>query len=402
MAGLELEVGGPAVGGEMVGRDDGGRVVFVAGALPGERVAVTVVDERRTFARAVVDQVLVASPDRVEPPCSHHARGCGGCDWQHAALPAQHRLRRELVVEVLRRDGGIDDPSVADGPAIPADGVRTTVRGTVVDGRFAYRRRRSNDPVAVDGCLVAHPLVEEVLAEGRFGEATEVVVRVGARTGDRQVVVTPTAEGVVVPPDAVVVGADELRAGRRSWIHEEAAGRRWRVSAGSFFQASPEGAEALVAVIGEDLRRLAPDVRTLVDLCSGVGLFAGTVGEGRSVTAVERSASAVADARVNLAGLDVRPIRSAMERWRPSRAEVVVADPARSGLRREGVAAIDRTGAEVCVLVSCDLGALGRDARLLRAAGFDHAGSTVVDLFAHTGQVEVVSAFARPRPAGPR
>ncbi len=133
-----------------------------------------------------------------------------------------------------------------------------------------------------------------------------------------------------------------------------------------------------------------------MDLCCGVGLFAGTVGAGRRVTGVERSAAAVADARHNLADVDARLIKVALGRWRPSPADIVVADPARSGLGADGVRAVTGTSAGLCVLVSCDPGALGRDARLLADAGYRHAGSVVLDLFGHTGQMEVVSAFVRP------
>lgn len=400
MTELELRTTAMAVGGEAVAREPSGRVVFVSGAAPGETVLVHLTDERRTFARGSVLQVVSGSPDRVHPPCPLVAEGCGGCDWQHLSLGAQERLRRELVADVLHRDGGVEDPSVTSGTPVPAERVRTTVRGTVgADGRFAFRRRRSHDPVEVASCLVAHPLVDEILAEGRFDGADEVTVRVGARTGERLVVAGPNARGVVVPGDVTVVGSDQLRRGHRAWIHETAADRTWRVSAGSFFQASPEGAEALVTEVAAMVERWAPDAERLVDLCSGVGLFAGTVGAGRSVVGVERSASAVADARHNLADLpDVRLVKVALARWRPSAADVVVADPARSGLGAEAVASVAATGAGLCVLVSCDPASLGRDARLLGQAGYRHAGSVVLDLFGHTGQVEVVSGFVRDHP----
>lgn len=401
MTELELRTTAMAVGGEAVAREPSGRVVFVSGAAPGETVLVHLTDERRTFARGSVLQVISPSADRVEPPCAHVAEGCGGCDWQHLALSAQQRLRVELVTDVLARDGGVEAPQVAAGTPVPSERVRTTVRGTAgADGRFAFRRRRSHEPVEVASCLVAHPLVDEILADGRFEEAADITVRVGARTGERLVVVGPTAAGVVVPADVTVVGVDELAKGHRAWIHEEVAGRTWRVSAGSFFQASPEGAEALVAEVGALVERWAPDATRMVDLCTGVGLFAGTVGAGRSVIGVERSASAVADARHNLADLDVRLIKVALAKWRPSAADVVVADPARSGLGDAAVAAVAATGASLCVLVSCDPASLGRDARLLAAAGYRHVGSTVLDLFGHTGQVEVVSGFLRDHPTG--
>lgn len=392
----ELRTTAIAVGGEAVAREASGRVVFVAGALPDETVLVELTDERKSFARGHVLEVVSRSPDRVLPPCPHVADGCGGCDWQHVAVDAQRRLRREQVADVLARQGGIVDPVVGPGEALAAERLRTTVRGTVgPDGRFAFRRRRSHDPVVVDSCLVAHPAVEAVIQESWFDEAAEVTIRVGARTGERLVLVGPTAVGSRVPAGVTLVGVDELAAGRRAWFHEEVAGRTWRVSAGSFFQASPEGAEALVREVTAYVDRLAADAERLVDLCCGVGLFAGTVGAGRQVVGVERSASAVADARHNLTEVQARLVKVPLGRWRPSRAEVVVADPARSGLGKEGVAAVVGTGAAACVLVSCDPASLGRDARLLAAAGYVHEGSTVLDLFGHTGQIEVVSGFRR-------
>lgn len=393
---VDLTVEGYAVGGEGVARDPGGRVVFVRGAAAGEQVRVALDDERASFARGHVVEVLVASPDRVEPPCPHVADGCGGCDWQHLAVDAQHEARLGLVREVLVRQAQVVDPVVTSGPSVPVERVRTTVRGIVDDtGRFAFRRRRSHDPVAIDTCLVAHPLVDEIIQEGRFPGAREVTIRAGARTGERLVLVTPNAVGVRVPDDVTVVGANELKRGRRAWFHEEAAGRRWRISAGSFFQASPEGAEALVAAVGAAVDEWAPGAERLADLYCGVGLFAGTLGSGRRVTGVERSASSVADARHNLADLDARLVKVALSRWRPGPAEVVVADPARSGLGSEGVAAVVGTGAGLCVLVSCDPGSLGRDAGLLAGAGYRLVSSAVVDLFGHTGQVEAVSTFVR-------
>lgn len=398
---LELRTTAMAVGGEAVAREASGRVVFVSGAGPGETVRVELTDERRTFARGSVLDVVAPSPDRVVPPCPHVAAGCGGCDWQHLAVDAQRRLRRDLVVEVLGRAGGITAPRVDAGIALPAERLRTTVRGTAgIGGRFAFRRRRSREPVEVDSCLIAHPLVEELVAEGRFGTAHDVTIRVGSRTGERLVVVGPSARDVQVPPGVTVVGTDELAKGHRAWFHEEVAGRTWRVSAGSFFQASPEGAEALVAEVNAMIADAGPREGRLVDLCSGVGLFAGTVGDRWRVTGVERSASAVADARHNLADTDARLVKVALGRWRPGPADVVVADPARSGLGAEGVRAVAGTGAARCILVSCDPGALGRDVGLLREAGYHHDRSVVLDLFGHTGQVEVVSGFTLGDPAG--
>lgn len=393
---LDLHLTGIAVGGEAVGRGDDGRVVFVRGGAPGDHARVALTEERKRFARGEVVEVLEPSPVRVTPPCVHLAEGCGGCDWQHIDPPAQRTLRLDQVTETLSRFGGVVDGDAALGPAVPATGVRTTVRGVATsDGRFGFHRHHSSDLVPVDTCLVTHPLVSSLLAEGRFPPGAALTIRVGARTGDRLVVVDGNPDEVHVPDDVTVVSTAALKAGHRAWIHEECAGRRWRISAESFFQASPEGAEALVNEVGALVATHAPDAQRLVDLCAGVGLFAGTVGAEHHTVAVERSPGAVADARVNLADTGARILKVALGSWRPSRADVVVADPARAGLGREGVAAVAGTKARLCILVSCEVGSFGRDTALLTAAGYRHAGSRTLDLFGHTGRVEVVTAFVR-------
>jgi 23S rRNA (uracil1939-C5)-methyltransferase len=389
----ELRASAMAAGGDAIARDAGGRVVFVSGALPGEMVRVELTDERRDFARARTVEVVEASPERVAPPCPHLSAGCGGCGWQHVAPAAQPVLKAGIVLDALRRLAGLE-VEVATAPPLPVGARRTTVRVAVgPGGRLGYRSARSHDVVEVGSCQVAHPLLEELLAVGEPGAATELTLRCGARTGERMVVASPTAEGVVVPDDVVVVGEDELAAGRRAWITEEAAGRRWRVSARSFFQSGPEAAEALVATVGEAVGQPATDGERLVDLYGGVGLFAATVGAGRRTALVERSASSVADARANLADTGARVLRLDVDRWRPSRAEVVVADPPRSGLGKAVVAAVAATRAPLVVLVSCDAAALGRDASLLGAAGYTLESCSVIDAFPHTPHVEVVSTF---------
>jgi 23S rRNA (uracil1939-C5)-methyltransferase len=397
---LELDVTAVAAGGDGIAREPSGRIVFVAGAVPGDRVRATLTEERRDYARGHLDEVIVRGASRVDPPCPFVSAGCGGCDWMHVDPSAQRDLKVAITVDALTRIGRVADPHVEPGRELPALGYRTTVRGVALDGRFALRRRHSHDLVAIDPCLVAHPLLAECIADGRFPDGSDVVLRCGARTGDRLAVVAPTAAEARVPAGTALIGADDLRAGRRAWIHEEAAGRRWRVSARSFFQARADGADALV----ETVRDAAADVlgggRHLLDLYAGVGLFAGALGEDMAVTAVERSASAVADARVNLADRRVRLLRLGVDRWRPSPADVVVADPPREGLGAAGVAKVVATGARRLVLVSCDPAALGRDARLLESSGYRHAGATLVDLFPHTSHVEVVSRFDRSRTGG--
>ena len=212
-------------------------------------------------------------------------------------------------------------------------------------------------------------------------------------------VVSPSVpEGLTLPPDVRVVGVDQLSAGKRSWIHEEAAGRKWRISAQSFFQSGPDAAELLAATVGSVVGDAIVSSETRVlDLYSGVGLFAGTLGaDGRGTwTTVELSPSALADARINLADIAVRHIESRVERYHPGRTDIVIADPPRSGLGERGVKVIAASKAETVCLVSCDLGAFGRDIKLLTDRGYTWTDSVVLDLFPKTSHVEVVTRLDR-------
>ena len=263
-----VEVGPVAHGGHCVARHEG-RVIFVRHALPGERVMVQVTDDRHDrFWRADAVEILVASPDRVEPPCPIAGPGlCGGCDFQHAALPAQRSLKAAVVAEQLRRLAGIEWTGEVVEVSTPdtADGLhwRTRMRYVTDDaGRVGLRAHRSHRvvPLPPGGCRIAAP---------------------GALTGD---------EGVVT---------------------EVAAGRRWAVDAAGFWQVHPAAADTLVRAVMDGLRPVAGE--RALDLYAGVGLFAGALADaGCRVWAVEGSRPAAKHARQNLA--DVAD-RVTVRRW---------------------------------------------------------------------------------------
>jgi tRNA/tmRNA/rRNA uracil-C5-methylase (TrmA/RlmC/RlmD family) len=111
---VELIPTAMVAGGDALARDANGRVVFVSGALPGERVRAKVVHEKKDFARAVVVEVLDPSPLRVEPPCAHVARGCGGCQWQHVAPEGQRAFKRDIVRDALQRIAKLPEAIAAE------------------------------------------------------------------------------------------------------------------------------------------------------------------------------------------------------------------------------------------------------------------------------------------------
>ncbi len=384
-------------GGAAIATAPDGRVVLVDGALPAERVVLADPVVRRRMITAEVGAVIESSPHRVEPPCPAVAVGCGGCDLQYADAGQLPAMKVGIVVDALRHLGGVPDAAVELAPALAPWGFRTSVRAVADrDGRLGFRRRRSHDVVVTSHCLVVHPLVDEILVEGRFPAQTEVAVRASAATGERLVVLDGSPADVVVPDDVAVLGRGSGRG--QPWITERAAERWWRVSGTSFFQARPDGAGMLAsevaAAVGMAVDAGAAVAGTLVDAYAGVGLLAGVVrdaGWAGPLVAVERHGPATADAAVNLADDGVSIVTEPVESWRPVAAEVVIADPARSGLGATAVDVVVGTGARAVVLVSCDAAALGRDVGLLVACGYRHHRSVLVDMFPHTHHVEVVT-----------
>jgi 23S rRNA (uracil1939-C5)-methyltransferase len=382
--GSEFEVTTTAVvaGGDALARAEDGRVVFVEGALAPETVRVEVTEIRRDLLRARAVAIVTPSPDRVDPPCPHHVEGCGGCPWQAVAVDAQPVLKAAIVADALRRIAHIDDVPIRS-IALPADGYRTTVRALVVDGRAAFRRRHAHEPVTIEHCLVAHPLVDELLEHGHFGDAHEVTLRCAVATGERLALADPVRAAVALPPDVAI--------GAKARVHEVVEGHTFRISARSFFQARPDGAATLARLVRD---AVGPD-RRVVDLYAGVGLFGALLDRPRAVIAVEGSRSAAADAVENLAHVDAQVVQGDVRRWKPRRVDAVVADPGRSGLQKAGVQVVEGCEPDNVVLVSCDAAALARDTRLLREAGYEIDRMTLVDIFAHTPHVEVVTNFVR-------
>jgi 23S rRNA (uracil1939-C5)-methyltransferase len=380
-------------GGDALARDDDGRVVFVRGAVPGETVVAEVTTAKKDWARADVIDVVDPSPDRVEPPCASRRAGCGGCGWQHLSVAAQRAARLAIITDALRRIGGVDAPEVEPGGGVEPVGYRTTVRvASGPDGRPGFRAERSHDVITAPACLVAHPPLAALLSRLRLDPGVEATLRMSVATGELNARWDRRAAGTVNGlPDGTPTGSAAV-------VHEDVAGRRLRMSMGSFFQSGPQAAELLVASIAGLAPELA-DAHVVVDAYAGVGMLAASVaGPVARVIAIETSRAAVADALHNLAGRDAEVVRGEVGGWHPppdTVVDVVLADPARSGLGRPGAAALSRTGAPVFVLVSCDAASLGRDVKLLAAANYRHERTQVIDTFPHTTHLEAVTRFVR-------
>jgi len=428
---LRLTVGSVAHGGHCVARHEG-RVVFVRHALPGEEVLARPARAGASdrYWRADAVRVLEPSGDRVDPPCPlARPGGCGGCDWQHASLPAQRRLKARVVRDHLSRSAGIDLPDLVVEP-VPGDvdglGWRTRIRFSVDDGgRAGLRPSRSHEVVPVQDCPIAHPDLADLRIGRRnwpgVGAVRAVVGGTGGPAGDgeattgRLVVLEPREPSgrVSSPPlpegTAVAVqGPDGLRRVRgRTWVGErvvlEDGPRDLRVTGSGFWQVHPGAAQLL---LGEVLRVTAPGPgERALDLYGGAGLFAtglaAAVGPGGAVTAVESDRRAAADARRNLHGTAwVRLETGRVERVLPRLtargdlcADVVVLDPPRSGAGREVVERLLALRPRAVAYVSCDPAGLARDLGHARSAGYRLAGLRAFDAFPMTHHVECVAAL---------
>ena len=160
-----------AQGGWCVARPEGLPVLFVRHALPGERVLARVTEVTSRFARADAIEVREASPDRVEAPCPNaHPGGCGGCDWQHASLPAQRALKAAVIAQQLRRVAGLELDAEITVEALPEQetdqaglGWRTRVQFAVrPDGLAGLRAHRSHEVIDIGDCPIAHPAIRDL------------------------------------------------------------------------------------------------------------------------------------------------------------------------------------------------------------------------------------------------
>jgi len=425
---LDLKAGEVAHGGWCVARPADGPVIFVRHALPGERVLARVTEVTTRLARAEAVQILAASPDRVEPPCPHaRPGGCGGCDWQHAALPAQRSLKAAVVRQQLRRLAGLDvdvtvEPLPGDAGAGPGAGLgwRTRVQFAVrEDGVAGLRAHRSHEVIDVGRCLIAHPAITGLGLTGlRWDGVASVEAVVSAESGECAVIISADRKprrGAGRPGPASEIAADSVlrRAGGgltplrgRPYLSQHAAGRDWRVSAGAFWQVHPGAADALAGAVTAWLDPQPGDVA--LDLYCGTGLFAGVlaraVGPGGTVIGVEADHAAVRDARHNLRewpwarvhrGEVAALLRPDGERNALPAASLVVADPPRSGLAREVVEYLGApaNGAVRFAYVSCDPATLARDIGLLTARGWALAGLRAFDAFPMTHHVECVASL---------
>ena len=391
---IEVAARGPANGGAMLAsvaaQGAGQTTVFLRHALPGEAGTAVVHSVRKGGRLVFADLVDVhrPSPDRVRPPCIYSGPGgCGGCDFQHVALPAQRRVKADVVADSLTRVGRFDVAALPwDGSVRPVagdqDGLRwrTRSRFAVQEGGLAMHKWRSADLVPVADCLiVTREVVDAAQAVAGAGPGHEVA--------------------------AVASSSGEVRAGTpselsRQRIHERVGSRDLELGADGFWQVHPGATDALAAEVSSILR-LGPG-QSLLDLYAGAGMFAAALADAAParIEVVEGDRRAAAAASDNLRGLTgCRVTRADVATWLAAyrgRPDAVVLDPPRDGAGTAVMRELDRIRPGRVAYVACDPASLARDLRTAVDLGWSVDSLTAFDLFPMTHHVECVAGL-RPK-----
>jgi 23S rRNA (uracil1939-C5)-methyltransferase len=437
---LELTVDRLAYGGNGVARRDDGYVVFVAGAVPGDRVRAVVGKAKRAYAEARAVEVLEPSPDRIAPVADHP-----GAPWQVLPYERQLEVKQEQVDDALTRIGRLEGYELA--PIIPALGqwrYRNKLEysfGEGPDGELVcgfHAPGRFDRILPLKDCKLAsersNAAREQVLAFcrdqglGAWDRRTQqgflrnLVVREGRRTGQLQVrLVTSPGE---LDADALIEAVDSegllwtqtaglgesthggetaLLSGSPQ-LHEQLGDLRFLISPEAFFQTNTEMAEVLYGHAAE-----AADLHgreRVFDLYCGIGTIGLSLAtRAREVVGVEIVEAAVSDAIENArlneitnASFYAGDIRLAMRDLveRAGKPDVAVIDPPRAGLSQKVVRRIIEAGPQRIVYVSCNPTTLAPNAAQLVEAGWALKRVQPVDMFPQTPHIECVALLEKP------
>ena len=416
---IELIIEKPAAGGRMLARHHG-KVVFVHGAIPGERVRARLERVEKQLAFARVGEILEPSPDRREPPTDLL---CGGCTYAHVAYPRQLTLKAEIIRDAFTRVGKVPlDSGVAVQPS-PERGYRLKARFHVSDGAVGFYREGTHELcdaamtgqlrddtvaaaiAAVEAALTVAPVVSAELSENIA--ANERVLHIEGRPGDD----IPLAALDAALNSAALTGCSAACAGDdrvagipvvTDQLPVLTAGRatsgQLQRHAESFFQANRYLLPDLVTSV---IDSVLPDGE-VVDLYAGVGLFSislATLG-WKKVVAVEGNRTSVNDLMANVSSCadTVRVVFGSVEDFLASsrrNARTIVVDPPRTGMSRAAIEAVTKASAARVVYVSCDPPTLARDARRLLDSGYRLMSLRAFDLFPNTPHVETLCVFDR-------
>jgi 23S rRNA (uracil1939-C5)-methyltransferase len=409
---LSLDVERPAAGGRMIARD-AGRIVLVAGAIPGERVVARVERVTRGVVFAQTARVDAPSPDR-RPPAGDPL--CGGCLFAHIQYPRQLEIKAQVVADAFARIARARLPAPIRVAGSPEQGYRMRGRlhlrvrriGFFREGTHEICDARATGQLLADTCDVLDRFEAALRSLGVEGPA-EIDLSENIDASERVLHVSDDRiDARALEPLGRLDGLSGLLAGGGAivsgspFVHDtlDAGGAavRLRRHVLGFFQ----GNRHLLAQLVGRVVSLVPQGGSIIDLYAGAGLFAiaAAAARGAHVTAVEGDRYSAADLEANVAeagtGVSARheAVEAFLARDRPS-TDAVILDPPRTGMTREAMAGVLRLGSPRLLYVSCDIATLARDARRLLDAGYRLESVEGFDLFPNTPHLECVAVLGR-------
>jgi len=429
---LEVEIDSLAFGGRGVARADG-LVVFVSGALPGDRARVEITKAKKRFAEARAVELLSPGAERVADRCTHDGEPCPGAPWQGLDYARQLREKSAQVDEALRRIGELDGFELEEiEPAVEQWRYRNKLEYSFgardSEAILGFHARGRWDLIVdVDDCQLASERgnaarnavrnwarLESVPAydgHERSGVLRNLIVREGWRTGQIQTRLVTSAARFPKPPVDLhtaiegdsggtdgptgVLGEERLR--------EELFDLKLEMSHGAFFQTNTEMAERLYAITAE-FAGLSGSERVF-DLYCGIGTIGLTMAKrAGEVWGLEIVPEAIADAERNAERNGIENARfmaaSARTGVRPliekaGKPDVVVIDPPRAGLSQKIVRRVLECEAKKIVYVSCNPTTLAPNAAQMVEAGYTLRRVKPVDMFPQTPHIECVALLEK-------
>jgi 23S rRNA (uracil1939-C5)-methyltransferase len=444
---IDVELTDLAYGGDAVGRYEG-RVLFVPGGIPGERVRVEVVEERRGHARAELLEILRAAPERVEP--EYPLLNDSGCQWQHIAYPAQLIWKAHIVRQLLVRIGKQPDALVHPTLGMPNGVSPWHYRNIALfsvgsNNEVGFKLTESHDVQDLESCALLHPALDLVYQRVRarllekFGDSLAEMVQgftlrgavgaVGLNNTGAPVKAIPALLNIHARPGSTfdepqelaqefmtiapgIVGVVIERVGGRygrvvagqEFLTDMVHNKRFRVSSDSFFQVNMVQTHILVERVLSMLEPTRTDV--VLDGYSGVGLFSAFLAPRTSrVIAIESQPSAIMDARANATlnnQMNITTLEGTLERllgqlyYRRERIDLVIVDPPRAGCHPKAIQALQSLAPRLIAYVSCDPSTLARDiASLCSTDRYRLVYAQPLDMFPQTYHIECIALLAR-------
>jgi tRNA/tmRNA/rRNA uracil-C5-methylase (TrmA/RlmC/RlmD family) len=385
---VEVEIATLTNLGDGLGRVDGW-VVFVAGALPGEKVVVKIWHNAANYSRGDLVRVLVPSPHRVQPRCELFGE-CGGCQYQNMAYPEQLEWKRKQVAEVYERIGGLKITIEACHPSPKQYGYRSKITPHFLAPKRAdfpigfLATGTSRRIVDVAKCPIATDAINAAYARAR----KDIRSRPGQFERGATLLFRECEEGVV--------------SDSRQTVTEKVGKIKLKFLAGEFFQNNPSVLEQFVSHAITLAK--SSGAKHLVDTYCGSGLFAiSGARDFESVNGIEVSAEAARKAAENatLNGLtNCRFIAGSAESIfkniaiRGPEAAVIV-DPPRRGCDESFLTQLNQFNPRRIVYISCAPDTQARDLKFLTQLGWKVISAKPFDLFPQTRHIECIAALEK-------